>query len=176
MNVPSPEDLPTLSSAQRSALSSAQRSALRARAHALKPVVMISEAGLSPGVVAEIERCLKSHELIKIRVLSAERHERAVLLVESCAKTGAQPVQHIGRILVVYRQNPAQPQPAPLGAPKPRRKPRISAARDDRRLPARQSATRMSPPQRQPYPPASRRTRPAGRAVTRSARRGSRTA
>ncbi len=170
MNVLSPDDLP--------ALSSVQRSALRARAHALNPVVMISEAGLSPGVVAEIERSLKTHELIKIRASGTERLARAALLVEICMKTGAQPVQHIGKILVVYRENPAQPQPAPLGAPKPRRKqkPRVSGARDDRRLQARQSTARTSPPRRQPYQPASRRTRPDGQAVTRSARRGSRTA
>jgi RNA-binding protein len=170
MNVLSPDDMP--------ALSSVRRSALRARAHALNPVVMISEAGLSPRVVAEIERSLKSHELIKIRTSGAERLARAALLAEICMKTGAQPVQHIGKVLVVYRENSAQLQPAPLGAPKPRRnqQPQVPGARDGRRLQARQSTGRTSPPRRQPYQPASRRTRPAGRAVTRNARRGSRTA
>ena len=165
-----------LSPAGRHALSSDRRSALRARAHALNPVVMISEAGLSPGVVAEIERSLKSHELIKIRVFGIERLARAALLAEICMKTGAQPVQHIGKILVVYRENPVQPRPAPSTAPKLRGKPRpqVAAAPDDRRRQARLSTARTSPPRRQP--PASRRTRPAGRAVTRSARRGSRTA
>jgi len=178
MNDLSPDDLPAPASGQRKALSSAQRKALRARAHALNPVVMISEAGLSPGVVAEIERSLKSHQLIKIRASGAERLARAALLVEICMKTGALPVQHIGKVLVVYRENPARPRPAPLRAPKPRKKqrPQASGVRDDRRLQARESTARTSPPRRQPYQPASRRIRPAGRDVTRSARRGSRTA
>ncbi|MGC2520820.1 MAG: YhbY family RNA-binding protein, partial [Burkholderiales bacterium] len=125
-------DVNVLFSADRRTLSSARRKALRARAHALNPVVMISEAGLSPGVVAEIERSLKSHELIKIRIFGAERPARAALLAEICTKTGAQPVQHIGKVLVVYRENPARPQPAPPTAPKRRGKhrPQVAGARD----------------------------------------------
>lgn len=168
MNDLSPDNL--------SALSPARRSALRARAHALKPVVMISDAGLSPGVVAEIERSLKSHQLIKIRTSGAERPARAALLVDICAKTGAQPVQHIGKVLVVYRENPAQARPAALGAPRRKQKPQVPGTRGDRRLQARQPAVRTSPSQRQPYRRPARLTRPVGEAVTRSARRGSRTA
>jgi len=56
-------------------------------------------------VIAEIDRSLSSHELIKVRV-KADRDEREVMLREICARTGAQPVQHIGKILVVFRRNP----------------------------------------------------------------------
>jgi len=87
-------------------LTPAERRDLKARAHALNPVLMISEAGLSPSVLAEAERCLKSHELIKIRVFSTDRDSRDLLLQELCLRTGAMPVQHIGKVLVIYRKNP----------------------------------------------------------------------
>ncbi len=85
-------------------LTTAARSALRARAHILDPVVMISANGLSDAVLAEIDRSLNHHALIKIRVLDADRPARQALLEQICARTGAAPVQHIGKILVVYRE------------------------------------------------------------------------
>lgn len=88
-------------------LDSAGRRALKSRAHALEPVVMISGKGLSDAVTAEIERALEHHELIKIRVLGDDRAARAALFEAVCARTGAQPVQLIGKILVVYRPRPA---------------------------------------------------------------------
>lgn len=93
-------------------LTSAERRALRARAHALKPVVMISDSGLSPAVVREIDRALASHELIKIRVFADGHAERAALLAQLCDELGAAAVQHIGKILVVYRPRPAEDTPA----------------------------------------------------------------
>jgi len=86
-------------------LSPAKRRDLKARAHALDPVVLIGEAGLSPTVLAEIDRSLKSHELIKIRVNGADRPGREVILEEICRRTGAQAVQHIGKIFVIFREN-----------------------------------------------------------------------
>ena len=91
-------------------LNSAQRKALRARAHHLRPVVMIGDAGLTPEVAREIDANLKSHELIKIRVLGDERDTREALAAAICEATGAQPVQHIGKVLVVYRPQPADEQ------------------------------------------------------------------
>ena len=88
-------------------LSPARRRELKARAHKLDPVVFVGDAGLSAQVVAEIDRSLKSHELIKVRV-SADRGEREAMLQEICAKTGARPVQHIGKILVVFREREAE--------------------------------------------------------------------
>ena len=84
----------------------AKRRQLRARAHALDPVVMVGNSGLSPAVFQEIERALKSHELIKIRVAGADRTGRARMLEEICSGTAAEPVQHIGRMLVIHRENP----------------------------------------------------------------------
>jgi len=105
-------------------LDSAQRRALRARAHHLQPVVMIGEAGLKPEVVREIDAALKSHELIKIRVLGDERAARKALVSQICEQTGAQPVQQIGKILVVFREKPADEQPKT-----PSRRPRRKAPR-----------------------------------------------
>lgn len=68
---------------------------------------MISDAGLTPQVEREINANLKSHELIKIRVLGDDREARAALVTAICEATDAQPVQHIGKILVIYRPRPA---------------------------------------------------------------------
>jgi RNA-binding protein len=87
-------------------LTSAERRALRARAHLLDAVVLIGDQGLTPDVLAEAERALEAHELIKIRVAGAEREEREAMLSTVCELKGAAPVQHIGKILVIYRQNP----------------------------------------------------------------------
>ena len=96
-------------------LTSSERRALRARAHRLQPVVMIGEAGLTPEVEREIEANLRSHELIKIRIFADDRDARAELAQAICSATGAQPVQHIGKILVIYR---ARPEDAPKRAQK----------------------------------------------------------
>jgi RNA-binding protein len=90
-------------------LTSSQRRTLRARAHGLHPVASISQNGLSVAVLAEIDRGLKAHELIKVRIYGAERDDRAALLTEICTRLDAAPVQHIGNVLVVYRANPEAP-------------------------------------------------------------------
>jgi RNA-binding protein len=88
-------------------LTPAERRALRARAHHLHPVVMIGDAGLTPSVVKEIDVNLKSHELIKIRVLGDDREQRKNLNDEICNALDASPVQCIGKILVIFRPRPA---------------------------------------------------------------------
>lgn len=97
-----------------------QRQNLKARAHALNPVVMIGNAGLTPAVLGEIARALKSHELIKIRA-TGEREEREAMLQEICETLNAAPVQHIGKILVVYQpqQEDAEPKPPKRKSGKP---------------------------------------------------------
>lgn len=96
-------------------LTTDERRALRAKAHALKPVVSISQNGLSESVLKEIAISLDSHELIKIRVFNDERSVREEFLATICEQLGAAPVQHIGKLLVVWR-------PTEGGqAPKPRR-------------------------------------------------------
>jgi putative YhbY family RNA-binding protein len=104
------------------ALTPAERQLLKGRAHRLDPVVMIGADGLTSAVLAEVERALKAHELIKIRVMGSDGDTRERFLGEICAATGASPVQHIGKILVVYRERPAEAPPAstPVRPRKPR--------------------------------------------------------
>jgi len=84
----------------------AQRAALRAQAHALKPVVIIGAEGLTEPVLAEIERNLVAHELIKIRVFGDDRDERVTVYETICERLNAAPIQHIGKLLVMYRPAP----------------------------------------------------------------------
>ncbi|MQY51171.1 YhbY family RNA-binding protein [Rhodocyclus tenuis] len=84
-------------------LSTDQRRGLRARAHALKPVVSISQNGLSEAVLKEIGVALHSHQLIKIRVYNDDREKRERFLAAICEEHSAAPVQHIGKLLVVWR-------------------------------------------------------------------------
>ncbi|WP_338862814.1 YhbY family RNA-binding protein [Mycetohabitans rhizoxinica] len=84
-------------------LSSAERSALRSQAHSLKPVVLIGADGLTDAVLNEIDVHLNAHELIKIRVFGDERDERAALYDTICDRLSAAPIQHIGKLLVIWR-------------------------------------------------------------------------
>lgn len=84
----------------------AERKALKARAHSLDPIIHLGGKGLTGAVIAEIDRALAAHELIKVRAGSLERKERETALAEICARLDAQPVQHIGKVLVLYRKKP----------------------------------------------------------------------
>jgi putative YhbY family RNA-binding protein len=90
-------------------LSPIERKKLKARAHALDPIVHVGGKGLTDAVIAEIGRALAAHELIKVRAGGMERHAREAALAEICARLEAQPVQHIGKVLVVYRRKPEEP-------------------------------------------------------------------
>lgn len=87
-------------------LTAAERKALKAKAHKLEPLVHIGAKGLTGEAVAEIERALRAHELIKVRAGSLERDERDSILRDICARTGAERVQQIGKVLVIYRRKP----------------------------------------------------------------------
>lgn len=112
-------------------LSTDERRALRARAHALKPVVSISQNGLSENVLKEIDASLKSHELIKVRVYNDEREVREQYLAAICAQLEAAPVQHIGKLLVVWRPAPESSAPQKTAA-KPGRRQRAEPRRSKR--------------------------------------------
>jgi RNA-binding protein len=84
-----------------------RRRALRAAAHHLRPVVTIAGKGLSETVTKEIDRSLKAHELIKVKLQGVEREDREALLGEICEKLDCAPVQHIGNTLILWREKPA---------------------------------------------------------------------
>ena len=65
---------------------------------------MVGAAGVSAAVMNEIRGALKTHELLKIRLPAVERADRQALFEQICRDTGAEPVQHIGRMAVIYRR------------------------------------------------------------------------
>lgn len=87
-------------------LTPAERKAHRADAHHLDPVVMIGGDGLTPGVLKEADAALKAHGLIKLRVFSDERETREALFATLCDQLGAAAIQHIGKLLVLWRPIP----------------------------------------------------------------------
>jgi RNA-binding protein len=92
-------------------LTAAERRRLRAKAHALHPVVSVGQHGLTSSVLHEIDVNLLAHELIKVRVFNDDRLAREAVLARICAELGAAPVQHIGKLLVVWRPAPPPAQP-----------------------------------------------------------------
>jgi len=89
-------------------LSAEQRSELRSQAHALKPVVLIGAEGLTDAVLKEIKVHLDAHQLIKVRVFGDEREERIAIYEEICDRLSAAPIQHIGKLLVIYKPEEAR--------------------------------------------------------------------
>ncbi|HST02338.1 MAG TPA: ribosome assembly RNA-binding protein YhbY [Usitatibacter sp.] len=142
------------------ALTAKRRSELRAEAHKLNPVVIIGDKGLTDEVLAEIDRSLKAHELIKVRATAGDRDAREIWFEKICEALGAQEVQEIGKILVVYRENQERrakseektPKPA---SPKRRLRPSLSALDTAKRSGRRQSRTPSPLPESSP-----RRRRP----------------
>lgn len=87
-------------------LTPAQRKDKRADAHHLDPVVLVGGDGLTPAVRKEIDAALNAHGLIKIRVFSDEREEREAMLATLADELNAAPIQHIGKLLVLWRPIP----------------------------------------------------------------------
>lgn len=92
-------------------LNPAQRSLLRSQAHNLNPVVMIGDAGLTDAVMKEIGVNLDAHGLIKIRVFGDDRQARIDMMQSICRELDAAPIQHIGKLLVIYRPQKETPKP-----------------------------------------------------------------
>jgi RNA-binding protein len=89
-------------------LTIAERKAHRAEAHHLDPVVMIGNDGLTPAVVKETDAALNAHGLIKVRVLGDDRTQRDAVYQQLADQLGAAPIQHIGKLLVLWRPKPAR--------------------------------------------------------------------
>ena len=107
-------------------LAPARRRALRAKAHHLHPVVSIGQHGLTPAVLHELDVNLLAHELIKVRVFSDQRDERDAMLQRICAALDATPVQHIGKLLILWREGPEKP---PVTVPRPKEAPHTGGVR-----------------------------------------------
>jgi RNA-binding protein len=87
-------------------LSIQERKAIRADAHHLDPVVMIGGDGLTDGVKKEIDFALNAHGLIKVRVSGDDRAAREALYAQLCDDLGCAPIQHIGKLLILWRPIP----------------------------------------------------------------------
>ena len=81
------------------------RQELKAKAHHLKPVVLMGAKGLTPAVVEETNIALLSHELIKVKINGAEKAERQAIAADLCQQLQAHLVQLIGNTAIVYRKN-----------------------------------------------------------------------
>jgi RNA-binding protein len=136
-------------------LSPSERRALRAKAHRLHPVVSVGQHGLTPMVLHEIDVNLKVHELIKVRVFDDDRDVRETLLARICGELEAAPVQHIGKLLVVWRPKPVETVEAAKNTPQVRR-PRTPLPR----APARPPVTPGGHGRRPKIPTGGRKRRP----------------
>ncbi len=87
-------------------LSEAQKKHLRGLGHNLKPVVMVGDGGLSASLLEEYESSLAHHELIKVRIRVGNRTARDTLIAELCEHAGAELVQRVGNMALLYRENP----------------------------------------------------------------------
>ncbi|HEX2547032.1 MAG TPA: YhbY family RNA-binding protein [Ramlibacter sp.] len=87
-------------------LSIPERKAHRAEAHHLDPVVMIGDEGLTAAVKKETDAALNAHGLIKVRVLGDDREAREAMYQQLCEELNAAPIQHIGKLLVLWRPKP----------------------------------------------------------------------
>lgn len=87
-------------------LTPSERREQRAQAHHLSPVVLIGNDGLTPAVKKEVDAALSAHGLIKIRVFSDDRNARDSIYHQLAAELHAAPVQHIGKLLVLWRPLP----------------------------------------------------------------------
>ena len=92
-------------------LTPAQRKEKRGDAHHLDPVVLIGDQGLTDAVTREVDLALKAHGLIKVRMFSDSRPDRESALTTLADKLDAAPVQHIGKLLVLWRPIPEKPKP-----------------------------------------------------------------
>lgn len=87
-------------------LTPSERKDQRALAHHLDPVVLIGGDGLTPAVTREVDQALNAHGLIKVRVFSDDRPGRDTMLAQLCDQLNAAPIQHIGKLLILWRPMP----------------------------------------------------------------------
>jgi RNA-binding protein len=86
-----------------------KRARLKAQAHALEPVVQTGAAGVTDAVVAEVDRALTAHELLKVRIGGDDRDERLALGDDLSARTNAAIVDRVGKVLILWRARPEDP-------------------------------------------------------------------
>jgi RNA-binding protein len=87
-------------------LTNEQKKQYKSIGHDLKPVLTVAGNGLSEGVLAELDRALVDHELIKVQIKLEDRDDRRAVIEELCKHGRAELVQTIGKMALIYRKNP----------------------------------------------------------------------
>ena len=87
-------------------LTEKQKQHLRKLGHELEPVILTGAAGLTPGLLAELQGTLDHHELLKVRVRTGDRDSRDAMIRALCESSGAELVQRIGHVALLWRANP----------------------------------------------------------------------
>jgi len=90
-------------------LTDAQKKHLRRLGHDRKPIILAGKGGVGAALVAELDRALTDHELVKIRARAGDRDERDSILASLAQATRAELVQRIGHVALFYRPNPEKP-------------------------------------------------------------------
>ena len=90
-------------------LTDAQRKHLRRLGHDRNPIVLVGQGGISANLVAELDRALNDHELVKVRARVGDREARDEILEQLAASTGAELVQRIGHVALYYRASKEKP-------------------------------------------------------------------
>ena len=87
-------------------LNEKQKKHLRRLGHALEPILLTGGAGVTPGLLAELDSTLAHHELIKVKVRAEDRESRDAMIDALCSASGAELVQRIGHVALLWRPNP----------------------------------------------------------------------
>ncbi len=87
-------------------MESSQRKALRRIAHHLHPIIIVGDGGISDPLIAETNRALDDHELVKVKVNATDRDDRSEMIDALVTACQAEAIQKIGKVVVLYRQNP----------------------------------------------------------------------
>ena len=92
-----------------------ERAHLKGRAHALEPIVQVGHGGLTDAVLAELERALTAHGLIKVKINGTDREVRRAVAEDICTRTDAAPVHRVGKVIVLWRPTPEEQSATPAG-------------------------------------------------------------
>lgn len=92
-----------------SPLTNRERADLKARAHALEPKVHVGGAGVTDALVAEVDRALTAHELIKVKIATDDREARVAMGNEIADRTGAAVVHRVGKVIILWREREDEP-------------------------------------------------------------------
>ncbi|MCB1668849.1 MAG: ribosome assembly RNA-binding protein YhbY [Porticoccaceae bacterium] len=85
-------------------LSNDEKKHLRRLGHNLKPIVTVAGNGLNENVIAELDRALDDHELIKVKLAVGDRSAKAQIINAICEQLNALNVQTIGHMLLLLRR------------------------------------------------------------------------